>query len=443
MRGGAVTRVVRIIDRLNVGGPAKHVVWLTAGLAPRTHRTVLVTGHIAPGEGDMGWFADRHGVEPVVVPGMSRAIAPRDAVVALRILRLLLHHRPRIVHTHKAKAGTVGRVATLAYRWLTPTALRLRPRDCRIVHTYHGHIFHSYHGPLATRLFIAIERILARFATDVIVTLSESQRRDIVERYRIAPADKVRVVPLGIDLDELDGRPTGLRDALEVPPDGTLIGTVGRLCDVKDQATFLEAAACLRRDTPTARFVVVGDGERRRPLEELARRLELRGVLTFLGFRDDVPRLYPDLDVVALTSLNEGTPVTLLEAMGSRRAVVATDVGGVADIMGRRRGVEDGVAVWDHGLTVPSRDPVAFARALRLLIERPALRHEMGARGRTFVESRMSTARLVSDVEKLYRHLGFRNGDTGVSAGHQAVGEGAEDEGSDHRRSRVHRLASG
>ena len=438
-----MARVVRIIDRLNIGGPSKHVVWLTAGLDRGAHETLLVTGRIAPGEGDMAYFAQAAGVDTTVVPGMSRAISPRDALVTLRLLRLLFRHRPDVIHTHKAKAGTVGRAAALLYRWLTPSALWLRPRPCRVVHTYHGHVFHSYHGRLATALFIAIERVLARLATDVIVTLSESQRRDITERFRIAPHRKVRVVPLGIDLEELAGPSVELRAALELPPEAVLVGTIGRLCEVKHQEAFLEAAALLAPGGPRTHFVVVGDGHLRPRLEAQADRLGLRGAVTFLGFRRDAPRLYPELDIVALTSLNEGTPVTLLEAMACGRAVAATEVGGVPDIMGGRRGSVDGFTVWDHGVTAPSRDPKAFARALGYLVGRPELRRAMGARGRAFVGTRMSTARLVSDVEKLYRELVSKQRDTGVSAAWTGAGGGAEDEGSDHGRRRVHRLAPG
>jgi glycosyltransferase involved in cell wall biosynthesis len=291
-------------------------------------------------------------------------------------------------------------------------------------------------------MFIAIERVLCRLATDVVITLSESQRRDVTERFRIAPPGKVRVVPLGIDLDEIGGPPAGLRASLGIPTDGAFVGTVGRLCEVKDQGMLVEAAALLAGLEPATRFVVIGDGHLRSQLEAHARRLRVHDRVTFLGFRDDVPRLYPDLDVVALTSRNEGTPVTLLEAMASGRPVASTEVGGVPDIMGGRRAAGDGFTVWGHGVTVPDRDPAAFARALRFLLERPALRQEMGARARAFVTTHMSTARLVSDVERLYWQLVGKDGDTGVSAGRTA-GEGVEDEGPDHRGRRLHRVAPG
>src|SRR6185503_9477917 len=149
--GRPVLTVVRIIDRLNVGGPAKHVVWLTAGLDPRAFTSHLVTGTVPPGESDMAYFASRAGVAPIVVAEMSRELGPRDVVAFVKVVRLLFRLRPDIVHTHKAKAGAVGRAAAFCYRWMTPSALRLRPRRCRVVHTYHGHVFNSYYGRAKTR----------------------------------------------------------------------------------------------------------------------------------------------------------------------------------------------------------------------------------------------------------------------------------------------------
>src|SRR5262245_22504718 len=172
-------RVVRIIDRLNVGGPAKHVTWLTAGLDPERFETTLITGVVPESEGDMSYFARAAGVEPIVIEEMSRELSPRDVVVIFKILRELFRLKPHIVHTHKAKAGAAGRVAAMIYKWLTPSALRLRPRKLGVVHTYHGHVFHSYYGAAMTKLLIAIERALARLCADRIIAISEQQRDEI------------------------------------------------------------------------------------------------------------------------------------------------------------------------------------------------------------------------------------------------------------------------
>ncbi|HLF83958.1 MAG TPA: glycosyltransferase [Blastocatellia bacterium] len=402
-------RVVRVIDRLNIGGPAKHVVWLTAGLSEDEFETTLITGTVPPGEGDMSYFARDSEVEPIVISEMSRELRALDILVIAKLVRQFLELKPQIIHTHKAKAGAAGRVAAMIYKWLTPSALWLRPRQCHIVHTYHGHVFHSYYGRLKTRLFIAIERVLAMLCTDRIVVVSEQQRREICESFRVGRLEQFRVVPLGIDFEELVEDRDALRREYGVSDDEVAIGSVGRLCEVKNHAMLIESAARLTEgcngNGPRTRFVIVGDGHLRADIETQARDLGVADRTVFTGFREDATSLYAGLDIVALTSLNEGTPLTLIEAMCCGRPVVATEVGGVVDVMGSRRTSLDGFTVWDHGVTAPSRDVDAFARALRYLVERPDLRREMGERGRAFVRARLSRDRLVSDIEMLYREL--------------------------------------
>jgi len=398
-------RVVRIIDRLNIGGPAKHVTWLTAGLNPERFETTLITGVVPAGEGDMSYFARAAGVSPLVIEEMSRELSLGDMVVIFKILRELFRLKPHIVHTHKAKAGAVGRVATLIYKWLTPSALWLRPRKVGVVHTYHGHIFHSYYGAAKTRIFIAIERALARFGSDRIVAISEAQRDEICRKFKVGSFEQFLVIPLGIDFDEIRGRAGRLREETGVGPEGALIGVVGRLCEVKNHAMLIESAAKLRAENVNAHLAVVGDGHLRAELEAQARAAGVAGSVTFTGFRDDAASLYADFDIAALTSLNEGTPLTLIEAMSCGCAVAATEVGGVVDLMGGRRETLDGFTVWDHGVTAPSRDVAAFANGLRYLIERPRLRREMGERGRDFVSSRLSKERLIGDIDDLYSDL--------------------------------------
>ena len=406
---GERIRVVRIIDRLNIGGPAKHVTWLTAGLNPDEFETTLITGTVPPGEGDMSYFAHAAGITPVVIKEMSRELSIRDGLVVAKLVRRFLKLKPQIIHTHKAKAGAAGRVAAMIYKWLTPSALWLKPRQCRIAHTYHGHIFHSYYGAAKTRLFVAIERALARACTDRVIVISEQQRREIGETFRVGSQKQFRVVPLGLDLDEISERRGALREELGIKDAEVAIGIVGRLCEVKNHAMFLDAAARLLDSSgeskQRARFVVIGDGNLRREMETVSRDSGISEKVSFTGFREDAASLYADLDVVALTSLNEGTPLTLIEAMCCGRAVAATEVGGVVDVLGERREQVDGFTIWDHGVTAPSRDAEIFARALRYLTERPALRREMGERGRAFVRARLSKARLLNDVENLYREM--------------------------------------
>ncbi|MCA1642134.1 MAG: glycosyltransferase [Acidobacteria bacterium] len=418
-------KIVRIIARLNVGGPARHVAWLTAGLRGAGHESVLVAGTVPAGEDDMSYFAAAQGVEPVIIPEMSREISPKDAITVWKLYRLFRRLRPDIVHTHTAKAGTVGRVAGLLYKWLTPSALALRPRACRFVHTYHGHVFHSYYGAAKTRIFLAVERALARLATDRIVVISPQQLAEINGRFGVGRPAQFRIVPLGLDaavFADSRARRRAARERFGVADDETLlVGIVGRLTEIKNHRLFLEAAALLkgrlaaRREAgdgappSRVRFVVVGDGHLRLDLETHACALGLAEDVLFTGTLDDPENFYAALDVVALTSLNEGTPLTLIEAMASARAVAATAVGGVVDLLG---GVEPSElrrpAAWrvcERGLQVEPGDAEAFSRALEHLADNAGLRAVMGGRGRDFVERHYSKERLVEDVLRLYENL--------------------------------------
>ena len=400
-------RILRIIDRLNIGGPSKHVTWLTAGVNNEQYETTLVTGTVPPGEGDMSYFALEAGIKPIVIKEMSRELSFRDITAIIKLIILMFRVKPDIVHTHKAKAGAAGRVAAFVYKWLTPSALYLQPRDCKVVHTFHGHIFHGYYGPRKTRLFIAIERMLAHI-TDCIIAISESQRWEINERYSIGKREQFLVIPLGIDLEEARAGRRWTGGDVGVYDDEVTIGAIGRLCEVKNHLMLLDSAAIVLsqyEDPIKARFVIVGDGHLRPELEKHAEELGISERVTFAGFRDDVVALYSDLDIIALTSVNEGTPLTLIEGMSAGRPVVATEVGGVADLMGAQIGRRDGFTIWEHGVTAPSRDPETFSLALRYLIDRPELRFEMGMRARNFVHSSLSRRRLVADIEELYGKL--------------------------------------
>lgn len=418
-------KIVRIIARLNVGGPARHVTWLTAGLQNAEYESLLVTGVVPPGEDDMSYFAQEYGVVPYIIPEMSREISPKDALTVWKLYNLLRRERPDLVHTHTAKAGTVGRLAGFLYRWLTPSTLKGRPRRCRFVHTYHGHIFHSYYGRLKTRLFLFIEKMLAAFATDSIVVISPQQFREIHEEFGVGRREQFAVIPLGLDTGRFAGwesRRDILRRSLQADGRDVLVGIVGRLTEIKNHLLFLKAAALYKERQGTTlkgagrvRFLVIGDGHLRRGLEDKARELNLESDLLFLGTRTDPENFYPALDVVALTSLNEGTPLTMIEAMANERACVATAVGGVPDLLGERASGsfnpgddrEQGFQLYEHGIAVQPNDAESFYGALRYIIEDEGKRREMGRRGRLFVEQRYSRERLLSDVMNLYRGLAF------------------------------------
>ena len=400
-------KILRIIARLNVGGPARHVVWLTEGLQAYGCDTLLVAGVVPPGEDDMSYVAAASGVQPFTLPQMSREISIKDALTIWKLFRLMRSEQPDIVHTHTAKAGTVGRVAGMMYRAL-PT------RRCRFVHTYHGHVFHSYYGKFKTSLFLAIEKFLARFATDRIVVISEQQRREINEVFQVGRRNQFVVIPLGIDLSAYAswrGRRSHMRSELKLNDGDVLIGIVGRVTEIKNHRMFLEAAAILKRTFMKARFVIIGDGNLRSDLEAQAKSLGLESDVLFPGTRNDPEDFYPALDIVALTSLNEGTPLTLIEAMANARPVVATSVGGVIDLLGAPRSIDEvkeqapGYQICQRGVSVASGDAEGFAHGLARLIADPALRDELGQNGFEFVTRNYAKERLLSDMAALYREL--------------------------------------
>ena len=406
------TKVIRIIARLNVGGPAKHVVWLTAGLQDGFD-TLLIAGSVPEGEEDMSYFAEHAGVEPLYLPEMSREISWNDAITVWKLFRLFLRERPAIVHTHTAKAGTVGRSAGFLYRWLTPGILIGKPRRCKFVHTYHGHVFHSYYGRRRTQLFLAIERLLARLVTDRLIVVSKQQSIEIGETFRVGRPGQIKVIPLGLDLDvfaDHASRRAKFRQELCIQDDAILIGIVGRLTEIKNHEMFLNVVARLKAIDPACRrqgavrFIVIGDGALRNSLENQRQALGLDADVIFVGSRTDPECFYPALDVVALTSKNEGTPLTLIEAMANARPVVATSVGGVVDLLGDV--IEDGpYKVCKRGISVPPGDEEAFVAALSRIIRDRSLRQELGDRGLEFVEVNYSKERLFEDIKGLYAEL--------------------------------------
>ncbi len=409
-------KIVRVIARLNVGGPAKHVVWLTKGFQVEGYQSVLVAGTVPSGEEDMGYFATAMGIAPVFVPEMSREISPNDALTVWKLFRLFRREQPDIVHTHTAKAGTVGRLAGLLYRWLTPRIFIGQPRRCHFVHTYHGHIFHSYYGPAKTRFFLTIEKVLARLATDRIVVISEQQRREINEEFAVGRARQFAVIPLGLDTGvyaQWKERRNTFRAELQADANDILVGIVGRLTEIKNHQLFLHAAALFKEQfesgplTARLRFVVIGEGHLRNALERQAESSGLVNDVIFVGSRRDPEDFYPALDIVALTSRNEGTPLTLLEAMANARPVISTAVGGVVDLLGEARSEGHGGAfdVCERGIRVRPNDARGFAAGLAHLVGDESLRREIGDRGLQFVAQQYSRERLLKDIADLYAEL--------------------------------------
>lgn len=383
-------RTLRIIARLNMGGPARHTTLLDARLQSRGYQTLLAYGQRAPGEGSLEHLTTELSVPAVHVPSLGRRISMWDDLrTLLTLLRVMRHVRPHIVHTHTAKAGAIGRIAATAYNLS-------RPRDerCAIVHTFHGHVLNGYFGSVGSAAVRWAERGLG-LLTDRIVAISAQQGRDLVVRFRIAPARKVVVIPLGLDLDALyplSPEDQASRAQLSLGQSDFVVAFVGRLVPIKDPVTLIHAFALMKREVPHARLLIAGDGPLRRAVEDALVAHDLRSSTTLVGWQEDLRPIYGAADVVALTSLNEGTPVAIIEAMAAARPVVATRVGGVPDV------VVDGKS----GYLVPSGDPAAIAVALTALAGDPDGRRRMGQVGREVVRSTYRPDRLVRDVDALY-----------------------------------------
>ncbi|MEW6581538.1 MAG: glycosyltransferase [Actinomycetota bacterium] len=383
-------RVLRVIARLNIGGPAIQAITLSTELEREGFTTTLVRGREAEREGTMDDLAAELGVRPLLLPSLGREVSPlRDLRAAAAVRRIIRRERPDVLHTHTAKAGTVGRLAALA-------AGRRRPR--LVVHTFHGHVLSGYFTPRAAAFFAGIERFLAR-RTDVLVAVSPEVRDDLLE-LGIGRPEQIRVVPLGFDLSRFalpDGdrarRGADFRRRHGIPPGAPLVAIVARLVPIKRIDVFLAAAEEVAAAHPDARFLVAGDGELADELRASPAARRLGDRVLWPGFVRDTPDLYAASDVVVLTSDNEGTPVSLIEALAAAVPAVATRVGGVPSV------VRDG----ETGLLAPAGDGAAVGRHVSRLLADRDLARSLAAEGRRDVTERFALSRLVRDIAGLYR----------------------------------------
>jgi glycosyltransferase involved in cell wall biosynthesis len=401
-------RILRIIARLNIGGPAIQAISLSEHFSRGDYRTLLLCGQVSPHEGDMSYLAGDKGVRPHILSALGREISLWNDLKALMALWAVIRRfRPHVIHTHTAKAGTLGRLAGIGFNLFRGPGHRIK-----LVHTFHGHIFHSYFGRLKTLVFVQIEKFLARFS-DRIIVISPLQEEDICVRFKIAGPEKVRIIPLGFDLSGFDPPRGGERPGEEErsPEDSNeslRVGIVGRLTPVKNHHMFLDAVKRLkdRGQGRHFRFVVVGDGELRDDLEKYAKELGVEQSVLFAGWQRQMPSVYRTLDIVVLTSLNEGTPVTLIEAMAAERPVVATDVGGVGDLLGVVDKQADGrYKLGRNGILIPPGESDALADALLFLLKNRGPAREMALRAKRFVAQNYSRERLLKDIKCLYDEL--------------------------------------
>jgi glycosyltransferase involved in cell wall biosynthesis len=381
-------KVLRIINRFNIGGPTYNATFLTRFL-PDDFETLLVGGLPEPDETDSLHIPRSYGLEPVLIAEMQRLPNfSSDRAAYKKLKQLIEEFQPDIVHTHAAKAGALGRKAAKACK--VPV----------IVHTYHGHVFHSYFGTLKTLLYKFIERRLAR-QSDGIIAISPLQKEELAVQHKICPAEKIRVIPLGFDLgkfqENLPEKRRQTRETYTLQEDDVAVAIVGRLAKVKNHGLFLEAVEQLLRKNIRARYFIVGDGSERTEIEATVNRLneQYGNRITMTSWITDIATFNAGMDLICLTSDNEGTPVSLIEAQACNLPVISTDVGGVRDIL------KEG----ETGYVVPRKDVTAFAEKLELLVTNKEIRKKMSQNGWKFVEEQFHYTTLVGNMEQYYREL--------------------------------------
>ena len=390
-------KVLRIINRLNLGGPTYNAAYLTKYLEPE-FETLLVAGMKDESEESSEFIVEGLGIKPVFIHDMRREISLKSDWNAFwQLVKIIRDFNPDIVHTHAAKAGTLGRIAA----WYCKVPV--------IVHTFHGHVFHSYFGPLKTRVFKTIERLLSSISSGIIA-ISDIQKQELCDVHKVCSSEKTYVVPLGFDLNRFHNTDpkirTDFRKRFQIPDESIAIGIIGRLVPIKNHTFFIEAFQKVKNDCSLdIKAVIIGDGEDRQLLEELCQSKGLRVStvehpnpdydVVFTSWIYEVETALAGCDIIALTSLNEGTPVSLIEAQAAGKPIVSTNVGGIANVVHENH----------TALLSSSLDVEAFAENLKVLVQSESLRKEFSENGWPFVKQKFHYERLVNDIKLVYRDL--------------------------------------
>ncbi|RLD63339.1 MAG: hypothetical protein DRJ01_04015 [Bacteroidetes bacterium] len=390
-------KILRIINRFNIGGPTYNAAYLTKYLS-NDFETLLVGGEKEKSEDSSEYIIRNLGIEPVIIPEMHRSINPRHDLVAYRKLKKIIEsYKPDIVHTHASKAGTIGRIAAL------------RSNVPVIIHTFHGHVFHSYFNSYKTKVFQNIEQSLAKKSSKI-VAISDLQKKELTEKYNITSANNIEVIPLGFDLDRFHQnnalKRKEFREKYNIDDDEIAIGIVGRLVPIKNHDLFLESIKYIKENTSKKiRAFIIGDGESRHNLEKKSKELRLdyvdgtqtnkKATLTYTSWIKDIDFAYAGLDIITLTSLNEGTPVSLIEAQAANKPIVSTNVGGIENV----------VIPQTTALLSKNDDVNDFSQKLFSLIEDDNLRFSLSQKGWQHVHNKFHYSRLVSNTENLYYKL--------------------------------------
>lgn len=394
-------KVLRIINRFNLGGPTYNAAYLTKYMEPE-FETLLIGGAKDDSEESSEFILSKLGIQPLIIPEMRRNVSLSDDKIAYqKIKKIIKEFKPDIVHTHASKAGALGRLAASSCK--VPV----------IVHTFHGHVFHSYFGKLKTMTYKNIERYLAKKSSKIIA-ISDKQKQELCQEHKICREDLLTVIPLGFDLDRFqenkDEKRKSFRAAYKLQEDEVAIGIIGRLVPIKNHKLFIRAIKEVKKATPKKiRVFIIGDGDELENLLSFTKEMKIDFVewnkkqepatITFTSWIKEIDWANAGLDIIALSSLNEGTPVSLIEAQASNKPIVTTNVGGVENIV-----LKDETA-----LIVESDNVEQFSIALIKLINNDELRRGMGQKGWGYVQEKFHYSRLANDMKNLYRSLIKRN----------------------------------
>lgn len=390
-------KVLRIINRFNLGGPTFNAAYLTKYLGD-DFETLLVGGDKDDTEESSTFILDQLGLEPIIIPEMRRDIGLKEDKIAYQKLKKIIQEfKPDIVHTHASKAGTLGRMA--ASKCKVPV----------VVHTFHGHVFHSYFGKTKTLVFKNIERYLARKST-AIIAISDIQKKELSSEHKICKSSKIKVIPLGFDLsrfqENLEEKRISFREKYLLADDEIAIGIIGRLVPIKNHRFFIDAIhQLIQKTNKKVRVFIIGDGEEKENILDYCSQLNIdfiestkeqgKATITFTSWIKEIDWANAGLDIIALSSLNEGTPVSLIEAQASNKPIVTTNVGGVENV----------VLTNQTAFIVSPNDLNGFYNGLLKLVEDDELRFKMGREGWNHVREKFHYTRLVNDMQKLYVSL--------------------------------------
>jgi len=387
-------KILRIINRFNLGGPTYNVTFLSAFMSDKFETKLIGGGH-ENYEGDALFIPHKYGVEPEIVKSLQREIDFKKDKQALKEIRQIIkEYQPDIVHTHASKSGAIGRLAAI------------KEKVPIIVHTFHGHVFHSYFGKFKTQFYKSVERYLAKKST-AIVTISNIQKNELVNTHKIIPSEKAKVINLGFDLSKFQTNQSEKRlkfvKEYDIGDDVICIGIIGRLTAIKNHQMFFDVIHnVIGQTNQKVRVFVIGGGELEEELKEVAKGIEKKIgqlVFTFTSWIKDVDIPLSRLDIVCLTSHNEGTPVSLIEAQASNVVVMSTNVGGVKDIL-----LEDvtGYVIDDFSVN-------KYSKKLLELIENKEKRQKMSQNGWDYVKEKFHYTTLCKNMENLYLELLEKN----------------------------------